>query len=64
MKIDFSSQRREMHLFLHDHQHGRRDVTCKYKTTDFVLKRPVKGIARSHMSNHLHGLQGGVLGKL
>ena len=29
MKIEFSSQRREMLLFLYDHKHGRCDVTCK-----------------------------------
>ena len=29
MKIEFSSQRRELLLFFLEQQHGRRDVTCK-----------------------------------
>ena len=29
MKIELSSQRREINAFVLDHQHGRRDVTCK-----------------------------------
>ena len=45
MKIGFSSQRREMLLFLTltNHQHGRRDVMCKQEIGEINI-----GNARFH----------------
>ena len=38
MKIEFSSQRRE-NVFVLDHQHGRRDVTCKGNGVQALAQR-------------------------
>ena len=51
MKIEFSSQRREM-IFVLDHQHGHCDITCKPATSACNKVLTKCGIIKMHKNCH------------